>query len=226
MDYWAIGDVHGEAELLKALIEVLPLNAGDGLIFLGDLIDRGPDTPAVLDQVLALSAEREVILIRGNHEHMMLGARSNRALLPDWLAMGGDATLDAYHARTFDAIPEAHWQLLKRGRLYFETEREIYVHANLDPKSPLSSQMEEDLLWKFYNRPVSHFSGKFMVCGHTPQASGHPKLDEHSICIDTLAPPTSSWLTAVNLGRRCFWQVDANGDERSDVLATLSDNWK
>lgn len=219
--YWAIGDVHGEADLLAHLINCLPLAADDGLIFLGDLVDRGPATPGVLDIVLRLAKEREVVVLRGNHEQMMLAARRDRSLLPAWLAVGGEATLDAYAANTFDAIPAAHWQLIEQSRLFFETGTEIYVHANLDAAAPLEAQVEQDLLWTFYERPIHHDSGKFTVCGHTPQPDGYPRLDPQSICIDTLNPPQSTWLTAVHLARQQLVQVNAAGASRREVFAAL-----
>jgi len=68
MNTWAIGDIHGQTGHLKALLEQIPIKADDRIVFLGDLIDRGPDTPGVLRLIRQRRESQEVILLRGNHE--------------------------------------------------------------------------------------------------------------------------------------------------------------
>lgn len=189
------------------------------------MIDRGPETPKVLEIIQRLCRQREVILLRGNHEHMMLKARYDRDARREWLLSGGDATADAYKAQTMNDIPDYVWLLLQSTLPYFETDSAIYVHANLDPNVELSSQCEHDLYWKFCTEPSPHISGKTMVCGHTFQASGFPHMWPKLICIDTINPQNGEgWLTALNLERKAFWQANATGRTRMDSLQSPESN--
>jgi len=214
MAIWVIGDIHGHSKQLEQLLDFLPLASDDTIVFLGDVIDRGPDSAGVLRQIHQLGQTHEVIFLRGNHEAMLLQARRSRDNLPFWIECGGGATLDSYRAKRFEDIPDEDWSLFETSRLYYETAEAIFVHANLDPNLPMNDQTESDLLWRFYNGPIHHRSGKFVVCGHTMQASGLPALSEHSVCIDTLPESGEGWLTAVDCARKTFWQVDHRGGRR------------
>lgn len=221
MNTWAIGDIHGQVGHLEALLEQIPMQDGDRIVFLGDLIDRGPDTPGVLRLIRQLQESQEVILLRGNHEVMMLEARKDRASIPFWLEAGGDATIDAYGAKTLQDIPKEDWALVESTRPYFESESAIFVHAGFDPDTPMEAQSEAELCWKFCQDPSPHCSGKFVVCGHTLQADSQPRLWKGVLCIDTLNPPESDWLTAVNVERRTYWQVNRIGELRTEPFYAL-----
>lgn len=221
MAIWAIGDIHGHSKHLKQLLEFMPLVPGDTVVLLGDVIDRGPDSAGVIYQIHKLRKRHEVIFLRGNHEAMLLQARRNREHLPFWIGCGGGATLDSYHAKSFDDIPDEDWSLFENSQLYHETEEAIFVHANVDPTLEMGDQSESDLLWRFYDEDIEHRSGKFVVCGHTTQPSGLPALGKHSICIDTLHESGEGWLTAVNCDRQAFWQVDHCGNRRKDSFFSL-----
>jgi serine/threonine protein phosphatase 1 len=106
-------------------------------------------------QIHKLKQTHEVILLRGNHEAMLLQARHNREHLPFWIECGGGATLDSYHAKSFDDIPNKDWSFFESSQLYYETEEAIFVHANLDPTFEMSCQTESDLLWRFYDEGIS-----------------------------------------------------------------------
>ncbi len=221
MAIWAIGDIHGHSKHLKQLLDYLPPAPGDTIVFLGDTIDRGPDSAGVLRQIHQLRQTHEVIFLRGNHEAMLLQARRSRDYLPFWIECGGGATLDSYRAKSFDDIPDEDWFLFETSLPYYETEETIFVHANLDPNLEMSDQYESDLLWRFYDGPIHHISGKFVVCGHSTQAFGLPALAEHSICVDTLPESGEGWLTAINCTRKTFWQIDHCGNRRNDSFLSL-----
>lgn len=218
---WAIGDIHGHAKHLEALLEKLPLQSEDRIVFLGDLIDRGPESHRVLEILHALKRAHKVILIRGNHEVMMLEARQDRAAIMRWLQNGGDATLDAYQAKTLDAIPAPDWELIESTKPYHEEDIAIYLHASFDPLLNMEHQSESDLFWRFCTNPAPHCSGKFVVCGHTLQADSQPRLWKGVLCIDTLNPPKSDWLTAVNVERQTYWQVNRIGELRTEPFSAL-----
>lgn len=221
MAIWAIGDIHGHSRHFKELLDFIPLAPGDTVVLLGDVIDRGPDSAGTLHQIHKLRESHRVIFVRGNHEAMLLQARRNREYLPYWIGCGLGATLDSYHAKSFDDIPDEDWRLFESSQLYHETEEAIFVHANLDPTLEMIDQTESDLLWRFYDGAIEHISGKFVVCGHTTQSSGLPALDSHSICIDTLHESGEGWLTAVNYDRQAFWQVDHRRNRRTDSFLSL-----
>src|SRR5690349_21020660 len=92
----AIGDVHGCAHALDALLEAIAPGPEDCLVFLGDLVDQGRDSREVLDRILEIRARCQVILIEGNHEQMMLAARESEPALRYWEVCGGVATLNSY----------------------------------------------------------------------------------------------------------------------------------
>lgn len=221
MAIWTFGDIHGYLRHFKQLLDFIPLAPEDSIVLLGDVIDRGPDSAAVLRQIHTLKETREVVLLRGNHEAMLLQARSNRQYLPFWIECGGGATLDSYDAKSFNDMPEEDWRLFESSLLYHETEETIFVHANLDPNLEMHDQSKSDLLWRFYDGPINHISGKFVVCGHSTQASGVPALRGRSICIDTLPESGQGWLTAINCARRAYWQVDHRGNRRMDSFLSL-----
>lgn len=92
----AIGDIHGHATALAALVELVRPRHNDVLVTLGDYVDRGPDTMGVLDQLIELQHRCQFIPLMGNHEEMMLGAREGRSDFAFWMKFGGDAALDSY----------------------------------------------------------------------------------------------------------------------------------
>lgn len=118
MAIWAIGEIHGHSKHLAQLLEFIPLVPGDTVVFLGDVIDRGPDSTGVMCQIHKLRQTHEVIFLRGNHEAMLLQARRNREHLPFWIECGGGATLDSYNAKSFDDIPDEDWRLFQNSQRY------------------------------------------------------------------------------------------------------------
>ena len=97
---YAIGDIHGCNQQLIALLSTLNIQSDDTLIFLGDVIDRGADSKGVLDTIMQYQILCHVILIKGNHEEMMLGAVYEREYLKDWLKFGGTETLQSFGVTT------------------------------------------------------------------------------------------------------------------------------
>lgn len=130
-----IGDVHGCAEELKALVHKLPLDQDTTLLFLGDYVDRGPDAKGVIDTVLDLSELYKVIALKGNHEWLMeeyLAKPTNAVASGNFILNGGSATLASYSTdgQTYE-IPSSHKEFLANLKLYHETETHFYVHAGI-----------------------------------------------------------------------------------------------
>ena len=215
----AIGDIHGCINALRALIDYVEPRSGDTVVTLGDYVDRGPDSSAVLEFIMALGSTCDVVPLRGNHEIMMLDSRDNKSWRHAWLQYGGDATLRSYatsedDAGSFDDVPDAHFDFLENRLLpFYECETHFFVHANADAKRKLEDQSEAALYWQKYKDPPPHFSGKIMVCGHTPQSTGMPGTNGHSICIDTGAC-RGDWLSCLDVESETVWQANEAGETR------------
>lgn len=174
-----IGDIHGCLDPLRRLITQLHLSETDEVVFLGDYIDRGPDSQGVIDYLLTLRGRYTFLM--GNHERMFLDflQGKDRTL---FLYNGGSATLESYGG--VSRIPAAHLAFMNRLRPYHETQNYFFVHAGIRPEIPLQEQDERDLLWireEFYA-----YSGRYpktVVFGHTPMRE--VLMDEDRIGIDT-----------------------------------------
>lgn len=209
----AIGDVHGCHAALVALIELISVTSADTLVFLGDLIDRGPSSKQVIDHVLSLRAQCKVVVIDGNHEEMLRSAMTGKGLLHAWLDAGGRATLDSYGG-SFDLIPAEHIRLLVSTSKYYETQSEIFVHACLEPALSLPNQTADFLRWKHIGgceRP--HISGKRVICGHTAQTTGVPLVFDGWVCIDTF-PHGGKWLSCLDVQSNIVYQASQEGATR------------
>lgn len=215
----AIGDIHGCITALRTLVEFVGLRPDDTIVTLGDYVDRGPDSAAVIDFVIELGKQHHVKPLRGNHEIMMLDARDKKSWLGPWLTYGGDTTLQSYAASadepgSFDDVPDAHYDFLENKLLdYYECDSHFFVHANADPKVALKKQKEPALFWQKYKNPGPHCSNKIMVCGHTAQLSGEPVSNTNSICIDTWAYG-EGWLTCLDVESGKIWQANEAGETR------------
>ncbi len=141
----AIGDVHGCDMALRTLLGAVAPTPADTVVLLGDLIDRGPNTADVLDQVWRLQSRCHVVLICGNHEEMMLRALDGEGWNM-WMQFGGEEALESYGGDT-RRIPKSHRDLLESAVDYWETPSSIFVHANLQPGVPLSEQHSVCLRW-------------------------------------------------------------------------------
>jgi serine/threonine protein phosphatase 1 len=208
---YAIGDVHGRADLLKRVLAKIDVDAREHpdrrclTILLGDYVDRGPDSRGVIDLLVARSRTHEVIPLMGNHEAMMLRFLQNSSLWEAWAPLGGVQTLLSYGLRppargtpdeaaklaeTFaKALPASHAAFLGRLPYSFENGDVLFVHAGIRPGVPLKRQELNDLIWirdDFLNFKGSF--GKLVVHGHTPVEE--PEVLPNRINIDTGAYAT------------------------------------
>jgi serine/threonine protein phosphatase 1 len=230
---YAIGDIHGMDSLLQRLLAAIETDAahlaGPGatktVIFLGDAINRGPDSRRVIERLLAgptNPADRWIVL-RGNHEQAMLDALGETA--PDafarWLKRGGMATMLSYGAARGDLTPgraralvgARHMAFLAALPFMHVSGQHLFVHAGVAPGVPLQAQspamlmtVRNAFLKKRHKLPYT------VVHGHTPTA-GAPLLGPGRIGIDSGACLTGI-LTALAIdpatGRHRFLQVSAH----------------
>jgi len=224
----AIGDIHGCARSFGALLEILKPDRSDTLVLLGDYIDREPNSCDVIDLILELNRRCTVIALAGNHEKMLLRARSEPEMFAESLIQGGHATLDSYmhrgYAREIDAIPCRHWKFLLEQTLdCWETDGCIFIHASIDPDLDLLEQPDFLLFWQPFADPTVHKSGKQIVCGHTSQKSGLPAVFDRGICIDTWAYG-GGWLTCLDTIQQTFIQSNERGEHRTFDLQSLTNS--
>ena len=210
----AIGDIHGCAETLDALMDELSPTTDDHLVFVGDYIDRGPNSKAVIDRLLSLKETHKCTFLRGNHEALMLGYLE-RGEYDLWRINGGIATLSSYMSEEHKIdIPEEHLSFVHDTELYLDTPEFFFVHAGLKPTLSIEENIErygeEVFLWeRSHLKAKDRMWEKTVICGHTPQTD--PTDDPLLINIDTgcvyYMHPSLGRLTAVRLPEREFVMV-------------------
>lgn len=214
----AIGDVHGCLGALRRLWEVVAPTADDRVVFLGDYVDRGPDSKGVVDFVLALFEDFDVTCLTGNHEEKMVLARDDPRERAEWIeSWGGHATVASYGPGGLAAVPPHHWEFLQRELLYVETDTHIFVHAGVEADVALPDQSRLTLLRRKLGSPRPHRSGKIVVCGHTAQKSHRPLDLGHTVCIDT-DPDRGGWLTCLDVESGAYWQTDQARRQRTGTI--------
>jgi len=232
---YAIGDVHGRLDLLKRLLGRIREDAAQAkslrksLVYLGDYVDRGPESKGVIDLLLSRpmkDAGFEEIPLMGNHEDILLQFLADVRVGPHWFAYGGMATLESYGVRPprlmaaeedlvraqrelAAKIPLAHLEFLRRMKLKHEEGDYLFVHAGLRPGVALDQQIGQDLMWirdEFLQSNADF--GKLVVHGHT--IAEEPQVKANRIGIDTGAYATGV-LTALVLegNERRFLQTAA-----------------
>jgi len=208
---FAVGDIHGRVDLLQLMLAALEARAAEEtragappiVIFLGDYVDRGPDTAAVIDLLLSgrpYGYERRYL--KGNHEQYMLAFMDKPLENRAWVVQGGAETLLAYGVQppsprspldtewiaTADAlkqrVPATHLSFLESLERYVALGGYAFVHAGIDAARTLEEQTDEDLFWareRFIasKRAFSHR----VVHGHTPV--DHPYADQRRVAVDT-----------------------------------------
>lgn len=215
-----IGDIHGCSKALRALVDELAPNRDDTLIFLGDYIDRGPDSRGVIDIIIETSRRSRVVPLRGNHEVMLLGVLFG-GLDPDWwVKNGGQSTLASYGG-ALERMPQSHLDFFRSLRSHHETEKEIFIHAGYNPHSPIELTEDADRYWNHPTIwPGPHFSGKRVYVGHTPQPSGDVLNLGHLVCVDTYCFG-NGWLTAMDIDTHQILQASKHGHLRRVPLVAM-----
>lgn len=212
----AIGDIHGHSAALKSILDLASPRQEDTVVFLGDYIDRGPDSRGVIEQVIDLADHCQVVSLLGNHEEMFLDALADGRYLRTWLENGGEAALKSYGTdHDISKIPGGHIDFLSNLRRFYDTDSHFFIHANYAPNWPLEQHDSNTALWlPLVEIPGPHYSGKIAVVGHTPQSNGEILDCGHLICIDT-GCGFGGFLTALDVTDGQIWQVDEQGRART-----------
>ena len=181
---YVIGDIHGEIDELKTIIEKINYDpTEDKLIFVGDYVDRGSNSFQVYKYIKQLDNNKNIFL-KGNHEEMMIDAVLNENKIELWYHNGGQKTEASFPnnselknaAHFFDTLP-----------YYHASQDYIFVHAGIKPSKSLEEQTEHDLVWirqAFLSAKTEDFKeNRTVVAGHTPVAE--VRFGENKILVDT-----------------------------------------
>ena len=233
---FAVGDIHGHSSVLDRLLARLPIEPEDTLVFLGDYVDRGPDSKGVIDRLLRLKQERgdRCVCLLGDHEDMMLDhwRRTRGAWLDTrrvagltivkemsrvadygpgyWLAVGGEATVRSYYP---DDIDHEHIRFLANLPLLYEQDGFTFVHAGLR-HSGETNRME--MLWgaSGFFSDIDMLTGRILldppISGGRKVVVGHTVFERPTVGPDFIAIDTGcaygGCLTAVQLPEIVFYQ--------------------
>jgi len=211
--FYVFGDLHGRSDLLAAMFHVIDADIRHISqrriihVFLGDYVDRGPDSDGTIDLLLKRSRTHETVFLKGNHEDLLLRALVDPSYIEPWKKLGGMATLASYGIQGEDAlstvkpnvarsilsraVPAHHQQFMQRLFPFFQCGDFFFVHAGIRPGVPLAQQKEQDLLWirdEFLSSDEQF--EKYIVHGHTPVL--RPEIRHNRINIDTGAYATGN----------------------------------
>jgi serine/threonine protein phosphatase 1 len=238
---YAVGDIHGRLDLLRALIEAIEADdrargvAQTCVIMLGDLIDRGPDSAGVIAAARDWGRQRLVRILLGNHEEMLLRALDSDEVMRHFLRYGGRETVlsyladpEAYHradlsaARALmqSAIPGEDLEFIRSFEDSIGIGDYLFVHAGVHPDAAIDEQQTADLRW--IREPFLSHSGSFgavVVHGHT--ITDKPHVRHNRIGLDTGAY-RSGRLTALGLQGTARWLVEAQELDGVVTAATRS----
>ncbi|MGA2404922.1 MAG: metallophosphoesterase [Syntrophobacteraceae bacterium] len=212
---FAVGDIHGCCRKLANLMERLPLDtATDFLIFLGDYIDRGPESREVIDYLLEIGRKvPNAVFLLGNHEYALLeySRTGNLDYLRMLRSIGVEETLSSYSNSPvcslgdLSFLPGEHIRFLESLRPYFRLDGYLFVHAGTIPGEDIEHCSLDRLLTvreRFLQDETA--SDEIVVFGHTPFET--PFVTRNKIGIDTGAAD-GNLLTAVELPRMRFYHA-------------------
>lgn len=189
---YALSDLHGCLDKLARLVARCRSDAGSKptrFVFLGDFIDRGPDSRGVLEFVMTMQDHDpgQVICLCGNHEDLALAAIDDPGEIDQWVAYnGGDKALRSYGVSAPSELPARHVDWMRALATHHDDGRRFFVHAGVNPSRALDHQDRHDLLWirePFLSDARDY--GRFIVHGHTPVKGGQPDLRNNRVNIDT-----------------------------------------
>ncbi|HKF13128.1 MAG TPA: metallophosphoesterase family protein [Xanthobacteraceae bacterium] len=189
---FAVGDIHGCLDKLSRLMAACEAHAGGRAaryVFLGDYIDRGPQSRGVIELLMRRQAGQPgtIVCLRGNHEQMAIDAHASERAVPLWLANNGASTLRNYGG---GRISPEHLDWLAALPFCHDDGLRFFVHAGIDLDLPLAEQAPEVMVWMrepFLTYCDEVDCGRFIVHGHTPLRTGTPDLRRRRLNLDTAA---------------------------------------
>jgi len=224
---YAIGDIHGRLDLLRALLIAIEIDASarapmpTRVVILGDFIDRGPDSMKLMTIFAGMKSSR-VVVLKGNHEAALVDAlRGDHDAMDLWMAYGGDATLRSFGVTETEIDPDDSRALIELARkiiprnlvewlerlpVFYRRGPYYFVHAGVRPGVPLERQSVDDQLWirDEFTQSTNDY-GAVIVHGHSINENG-VIFRANRIGVDTGAYRTEV-LSAVGLEADNQWAV-------------------
>ena len=184
---YAVADLHGRFDLLEMALAAIKAREPCGkykIVFLGDYIDRGPQSRQIIERLIKGPDDGATwICLTGNHEAMMLACLAGVEPMKWWLGNGGKQTLMSYGS----AVPQDHQDWLAALPLFYADGHRVFVHGWVDPEKELTEQDPHELIWHRYARPEpGGYRGQHVVHGHVPYEDG-PLRHDGRTDLDTLA---------------------------------------
>jgi serine/threonine protein phosphatase 1 len=190
---FVIADIHGCYKSLKALIidQIKPTHE-DQFIFLGDYIDRGPDSKSVINYLIQLNNEyKNTVFLRGNHEQMFIDAQTSMQAHNQWVRAGGEEVLVSYGLKNSDTIPFHVKDFILNTTYYHQTSKHIFVHAGLNNFATFPFKDYNAMMWiREFEVTPDLTGGRILIHGHTPTALEEIQLQisnatkQYVICLD------------------------------------------
>ena len=179
--YIAITDIHGELGKLNSVLSKIKTLPDDIFVFMGDYIDRGPDSKKVVECVIEQSKTHKCVYLIGSHEYAYLHSQADEYYNFLFWNYGGPATVKSYGS--FENIDKVHGKFFRSLKFYYLTDKYLFVHAGINPIYPLEKQDEVDLVYIRHKFIYSnHNLPQKIIFGHTE--FDKPYIDEGKIGID------------------------------------------
>lgn len=244
MKKFTIGDIHGQFDALREVLKLSKFNySKDRLIVLGDIVDGGINTNAVVEELLKI---KNLIFCLGNHDKFFLNHISSGWAEKIWVNQGGSETIKSYGGKAIPGdyledkpklidtsginVPVTHQEFFNKAKYYHIEDNMLFVHGGINPAIPfINSQSKHDLLWDRnlieycrMGRPVPLYSKVFV--GHTSTQAYNslkPLKFKNLWCLDTGA----GWdgkLTIMNIETEEYWQSKQQNPVRTPVLNDIS----
>jgi serine/threonine protein phosphatase 1 len=170
---FALGDIHGCSKTFEKMIfEKINIQKTDQIYCIGDYIDRGKNSKAVIDLILKLREDQyNIFTLRGNHEQMLLDAMFEEEALDLWIKNGGAETIKSFGIGSLKDLPKKYASFFRETQLYFDTGKYIFVHAGLNFKRENIFEDKEAMLWeRDFSEQQPALKDKLLIHGHTPKA--------------------------------------------------------
>lgn len=207
--HYSIADIHGRYDLFQKAIAKIMVHSADEpytLVITGDFVDRGPESQKLVDALIRgpIDDRSKWVILRGNHEDMMLTCLKGHAHLGWWISNGGGETLESYGYKDGDPIRPLkgklpmHMAWLSGLPYIYEDNHRVYVHAGIDKKKDIAAQDEKIITWMLYRNHDEGFTkeGKHIVHGHHQFKDG-PKFYKGRTNLDAFAWATGRLVIGV-----------------------------
>ncbi len=168
---FVVGDIHGCFNSMKELIEnKIQLKKDDKIIFLGDYIDRGPDSKTVLDYIIELqNNDYDIVTLLGNHESMLVNSYNDESAVPKWIQNGGSETLKSFDIDSLKGLDSKYLNFFNNLNLYFELDEYLFVHAGFNDELENPFIDRYSMLWKSReNYSNLLLRDRIIIHGHSP----------------------------------------------------------